>query len=140
MFQDSKGFLWLGGSEGLTRFDGTTFATWRGTDTIPSESILNIVEDQSGTLWLGTQSGVMRMTRADFDAAVADPAAPLRHGFYDSSDGIVGTPRWFGEAERGPRSRRTALVPHQSWRVNPRSAGAAGSRTQRAGAGRSGHC
>jgi len=107
MFQDSKGFLWLGGTEGLTRFDGTTFATWRGTDTLPAESILNIVEDQSGTLWLGTQSGVMRMTRADFDAAVADPPAPLRHGFYDSSDGIVGTPRWFGKqsAVRGPDGR-----------------------------------
>jgi signal transduction histidine kinase/ligand-binding sensor domain-containing protein len=107
MFQDSKGFMWLGGSEGVTRFDGTRFATWRGTESLPAESILNIVEDQNGTLWLGTPSGVMRMTREDFESASEDPAAPLRHGFYDSSDGITGTPRWFGKqsAVRGPDGR-----------------------------------
>jgi len=107
MFQDSKGLIWLGGTEGVTRFDGSRFATWRGTESLPSESISNIVEDQGGTLWLGTQSGVMRMTREDFEAAIEDASTPLRHGFYDSSDGIAGTPRWFGKqsAVRGPDGR-----------------------------------
>jgi signal transduction histidine kinase/ligand-binding sensor domain-containing protein len=107
IFQDSKGLIWLGGTEGITRYDGTRFATWRGTDSLPAESISNIVEDQNGILWLGTQSGVMRMTREDFEAAIEDPSAPLRHGFYDSSDGITGTPRWFGKqsAVRGPDGR-----------------------------------
>jgi signal transduction histidine kinase len=107
MFQDSKGIMWLGGTEGLTRFDGTRFATWRGTESLPAESILSIVEDHEGMLWLGTQSGVMRMSRDDFEAAANDPPAPLRHGFYDASDGIAGTPRWFGKqsAVRGPDGR-----------------------------------
>jgi signal transduction histidine kinase/ligand-binding sensor domain-containing protein len=107
MFQDSKGVMWLGGTEGITRFDGTRFATWRGNESLPAESISNIVEDQSGTLWFGTQSGVMRLTRDDFEAGVTDPSGALRHGFYDSSDGIAGTPRWFGKqsAVRGPDGR-----------------------------------
>lgn len=122
MFQDSKGFMWLGGSQGLTRFDGTTFDTWRGTESLPAESILNIVEDQSGTLWLGTQSGVMRVTAADFEAAVKDPSAPLRHGFYDSSDGIIGTPRWFGKqsAVRGPDGRLWLLTSRGVSILDPR--------------------
>ena len=29
MFQDSKGFLWLGTLDGLTRYDGNTFLTYQ---------------------------------------------------------------------------------------------------------------
>lgn len=36
MFQDSKGFLWLGTLDGLTRYDGNTFLTyqWKAENTI----------------------------------------------------------------------------------------------------------
>lgn len=38
MYQDSKGFLWLGTLDGLTRYDGNSFLTyqWKPANTIRS--------------------------------------------------------------------------------------------------------
>ena len=39
MFQDSKGFLWLGTLDGLTRYDGNTFLTYqKGLHFLPSQA------------------------------------------------------------------------------------------------------
>mgnify|MGYP002640654645 CR=1 FL=1 len=61
VMQDSKGFIWIGSSEGLFRYDGYNF---KGYSNIPGDStslsqnaIWEIVEDHSGILWIGTEEG-----------------------------------------------------------------------------------
>jgi ligand-binding sensor domain-containing protein/signal transduction histidine kinase len=61
IFQDGMGFLWFGTEDGLNRYDGYTFKTFKPEpDTLNSLSdrwITSIVEDDEGYLWIGTRQG-----------------------------------------------------------------------------------
>ncbi len=61
ILQDKKGFIWLGTQEGLIRYDGYRFQTYKNnpadSKTISSDSIMSLLEDQSGKLWIGTRFG-----------------------------------------------------------------------------------
>jgi len=61
IFQDSRGFLWFGTEDGLNRYDGYTFKTYKPDPDAPHSLsdrwITSIVEDKAGTLWIGTRLG-----------------------------------------------------------------------------------
>ena len=56
MFQDSKGFIWIGTSYGLNRYDGYRFHTYyndpNDTTTLRNNYVDQIWEDYKGRLWL----------------------------------------------------------------------------------------
>ncbi|MEM0911100.1 MAG: two-component regulator propeller domain-containing protein, partial [Pseudomonadota bacterium] len=62
VFQDSKGFLWVGTQEGLNRYDGFKFRQYlheRGNkDSLSDAWIRSISEDIYGNLWVGTTAGL----------------------------------------------------------------------------------
>lgn len=64
IFQDSRGFIWLGTQNGLNCFDGYNFTvhTYRPDDStsISNNWIYGITEDPSGDLWIGTKGGLNR--------------------------------------------------------------------------------
>src|SRR5687767_800925 len=61
IFQDRRGFLWFGTEDGLNRYDGYTFKSYKpepsNPNSISSGWINAIVEDQDGYLWVGTSLG-----------------------------------------------------------------------------------
>ncbi len=56
-YQDSKGYIWFGTEEGVSRFDGKNFSTYRTEEGLSDNDVLRIVEDKSGRVWFLTFSG-----------------------------------------------------------------------------------
>ena len=67
MFQDSKGFLWLGTLDGLTRYDGNTFLTYQLESgkhdqiSLADNRIKHVAEDKNGFLWDKDCTGIIQL-------------------------------------------------------------------------------
>lgn len=61
MLQDHAGFMWFGTQDGLNRYDGYSFETFKNDPTDPSTLSHNFVwavhMDRQGTIWVGTEGG-----------------------------------------------------------------------------------
>jgi signal transduction histidine kinase/ligand-binding sensor domain-containing protein/DNA-binding response OmpR family regulator len=63
ILQDNKGFLWFGTYDGLSRYDGYNFYTYRTIEgdstSISEDKIRTMIKDKEGNLWIGTwQNGL----------------------------------------------------------------------------------
>ncbi|MCU4166327.1 ligand-binding sensor domain-containing protein [Carboxylicivirga caseinilyticus] len=70
IFQDSYGFIWVGTSDGLNRYDGYKFDVYRhnpiDSASIIGNSIQSIIETKNGDIWIGTKnSGIAIWKRKD---------------------------------------------------------------------------
>ncbi len=83
LLQDRAGFIWFGTRDGLNRYDGYDFKTYKhdpkNQASLPASSILTLLEDDSGDLWIGTEGGGLarwHRTSDRFTRFVHDPADP----------------------------------------------------------------
>jgi signal transduction histidine kinase/ligand-binding sensor domain-containing protein len=84
MTQDKQGFLWLGTRNGLFRYDGRSFVTYRHdpfANSLIFDNIENVICDSAGFIWI----------------------APFYHGL-DRLDPITGTFKHFGHSKKDPKS------------------------------------
>ena len=65
IYQDKRGFLWLGTRNGLNRYDGNSFVVYkhdnRDSSSLSSNHILALVEDNQHNLWIATANGLNRL-------------------------------------------------------------------------------
>ncbi len=59
LFQDSRGYLWMGTAEGVSVYDGATFTSYRTKDGLSMNHVTDITESRISpdTIWIGTQGG-----------------------------------------------------------------------------------
>lgn len=59
--QDAQGYIWMGTSHGLNRYNGTNYTTFLASSeegALKSNNILSLTVDSRGRLWTGTECGI----------------------------------------------------------------------------------
>ena len=60
VMRDTRGFLWIGTGEGMSRFDGYRFANYGPENGLPGNTVNDILETRSGWYWVATIKGAAR--------------------------------------------------------------------------------
>ncbi|MCY7349087.1 MAG: LuxR C-terminal-related transcriptional regulator [Cytophagaceae bacterium] len=114
MHQDASGFVWLGTTDGIARYDGRNWRTFYSSVTGHSINTLGIVEAPNGDLWVGSEKGLKRyvLARGTFEDATYLPVEDTVFPFH-----IAGDTLWVLTEQQGLMSinRKT----HQGQRHHP---------------------
>lgn len=83
IFQDYKGFIWIGTYDGLNRYDGINFVVYKNSLTDSSsisDDVRTMIEDHDKNLLIGTNAGLCKYNRDkdNFLNYMADKSSPLR--------------------------------------------------------------
>ena len=92
VFEDHDGAIWLGTSEGLSRFADGRITTVGSTHGLPGKRVWSILEDSTRDLWLSLDRGIVRLSRDDIAKAMASPAGRVLYQMFDPKDGLAGAP------------------------------------------------
>lgn len=76
VFQDSKGYLWVGTQDGVSMFDGYSFTNFTTDEGLINNRVLCIAEDRHGAIWFGTANGVSRFSNGTFASFGAGQGFP----------------------------------------------------------------
>ncbi len=113
LLKDSRGYLWIGSLNGLSRFDGERFKVYGLEDGLPRLRIHALAEGRDGSVWVATGGGLVRLdpTQASAKpvfrpAGPGIPAArPAESVFVDSSGAV-----WFGSGGELFRIERNGVT------------------------------
>ncbi len=64
IFQDSKGYIWLGTNDGLNKYNGYEFKVYtyeEDKNSISNNYITDIAEDDDGNIWIATIDGINKL-------------------------------------------------------------------------------
>ena len=65
IYQDSKGYIWIGTNDGLDRYNGYEFKHYKhdkyDKNSIANNYIVDIIEDKNGYIWVSTIGGLSRI-------------------------------------------------------------------------------
>jgi len=71
VLQDREGYMWFGTEDGLNRYDGYRFVTYKNDPECPRSLSYNyiktVIEDREGVLWVGTSGGGLNRFHRDSD-------------------------------------------------------------------------
>jgi len=97
---DRDGALWAATQEGgLSRIKDGRIATLTTKNGLPCDTIHWSIEDDDRSLWLYTACGLVRITRSELDAWIADPKHRVQSTVWDAAEGVLlrqASPSWFG--------------------------------------------
>lgn len=57
LLEDAEGCVWCGGKNGVSRYDGKQFITFKKTEGLPHNAISCMITDEAGCIWFGTNGG-----------------------------------------------------------------------------------
>ncbi|MGC4233990.1 MAG: two-component regulator propeller domain-containing protein [Niabella sp.] len=100
--QDKAGFIWLGTTLGLNRFDGQRIKSYkydpRNAEGLSDNRITNLFTDSKGVVWIGTSNGVNLYSRERdvFRRVALGSSRPLYiYSFFEDAEGNI----WIGSSE-----------------------------------------
>ena len=86
VFQDSKGLLWYGTSEGLVLYNGVIYSNFTTDDSLALNFVTTIAEDQNHNLWIGHKNGKISIVNNeqkirkfnDLDSLLDEPISEIK--------------------------------------------------------------
>jgi len=74
--QTPDGYIWIGTTAGLMRFDGVRLAAWKPPDgsQLPSPNIRALLAARDGSLWIGTDAGLSHWSHQNLVTYLKEPA------------------------------------------------------------------
>jgi signal transduction histidine kinase/ligand-binding sensor domain-containing protein len=97
---DRDGSVWAAIQEGgLSRIKGGRIATLTTKNGLPCDTIHWSIEDDDGSVWLYTACGLVRVTRSELDAWIADPRHRVQTTVWDAAEGVrlnEASPAYYG--------------------------------------------
>ena len=97
IYEDAEQSIWICGADGLGHLSDDRFHVVSRANGLPAGGVYGVTEDDGHNLWLATSAGIIRLPRAEFDAAVATPGYQMHFRTYDTSDGLAGFPVQAGD-------------------------------------------
>jgi signal transduction histidine kinase/ligand-binding sensor domain-containing protein len=85
---DADGAIWAATQGGLSRLKDGRIATLTTKNGLPCDTIHWSIEDDDRSLWLNTVCGLVRITRSELDAWIANPNRRIDTRVWDASDGV----------------------------------------------------
>ncbi len=97
VIQDSKGFLWFGTDNGISRYNGYRFENFGALQGLSNPVVFHLQEDRNGKIWMQTLGGKIFYLENDSIYPFAGnqfmeqlkPAPDAVYGFYVDSSGTV---------------------------------------------------
>jgi signal transduction histidine kinase len=97
---DADGALWASTQGGFSRIKDGRIATLTTSNGLPCDTIHWSIEDDDHSFWLYAACGLVRITRAELDAWIANPKRRVQTRVWDAADGVM--LRSFSPAAFGP--------------------------------------
>jgi ligand-binding sensor domain-containing protein len=89
MYQDSRGYMWFGTTEGISVFDGRTFTNYSALNGLPHNFVTRIFEDRTtpGRMWVLAGDNVCRLIDGEiFNYPLPDSSVG---SIYQDHEGVV---------------------------------------------------
>ncbi|MEP7310853.1 MAG: two-component regulator propeller domain-containing protein [Acidobacteriota bacterium] len=122
-FEDRDHILWVAGHLGISRVANGSVVTINRENGLPGSRVWSIVEDDDRYLWLSMDRGLLRVSRDEIAALLANRAHRLQFTIYDTSDGLAGAPLGNIRSARGSDGRLWFVRGGGLTRVDPRRIG-----------------
>jgi signal transduction histidine kinase/ligand-binding sensor domain-containing protein len=111
--RDRDGSIWAATEDGLARIENGHVATLTTANGLPCKTVHWIIEHDLSSYWLYTQCGLLRVSRTDMDAWIADPKHRIQVTTFDADDGVRLVP-----ILKGLRPAATKAIDGKIWFVN----------------------
>jgi signal transduction histidine kinase/ligand-binding sensor domain-containing protein len=108
--QTADGYIWVGTSSGLMRFDGVTFRHWTPPGGEPFPFVADLLGARDGSLWIGTARGLFLLKDGVLSGYNAKRGAPGISAIIEDRNGTIWVTRYRINDGQGPLCRVTGAT------------------------------
>jgi signal transduction histidine kinase/ligand-binding sensor domain-containing protein len=105
--QTTDGYIWIGTSEGLMRFDGVKFTRWTPPEgqSLPGRGFAALLGSRDGSLWIGTTGGLAQLKDGQLFSYASPPGGGGVGMIIEDETGAVWFTRYRINDGKGPLCR-----------------------------------